>query len=81
MLRPDEVDLAIRSDDGAVSWRLDSRRCDSSEELREALRDHRGPLLIHTGPLITYADVARTVDIVTAAGVTDITFASNRRND
>ncbi len=81
MVRTDGGRLDIQSVEGTVYWRFDSRRCDSPAELQEALRDFSGALHIHTGPSITYADVARTIDIVTAAGVTDITFASNRRND
>ena len=81
MERTDGGRLDIQSVEGTVYWRFDSRRCDSLAELQEALRDFSGALHIHTGPSITYADVARTLDIVTAAGVTEISFAANERNE
>ena len=81
ILMTDGDRLDIQSVEGTVYWRFDSRRCDTPAELQEALRDFSGALRIHTGPSITYADVARTLDIVTAAGVTEISFAANGRND
>ncbi len=81
MVRTDGGRLDIQTVEGTVYWRFDSRRCDSLAELQEALRDFSGALHIHTGPSITYADVARTLDIVTAAGVTEISFAANERNE
>ena len=81
IVRTDGGRLDVQSVEGTVYWRFDSRRCDTPAELQEALRDFSGALHIHTGPSITYADVARTLDIVTAAGVTEITFAANQRNE
>lgn len=73
-----ELPLTVESGDGGLLWLLESHRYTSLVELRDALaRYPRKPsLLLRTGASVTYADVAKTLDAATAAGVTDIRFAS-----
>ena len=46
--------------------------------LRRLHRDNAPPIVVDPGPNTTYAEVAQTLDAITEAGFTEISFGSSQ---
>ena len=78
----DEIRILIGSEPSGVHWQLVSDRIGTLQELRVVLRRLHGdnvlPVVVDPGPNATYEDVAHTLDAITEAGFTEISFGSSR---